>query len=194
MRRSSPGSSDSSASPCTCTKPYGGSSRSVHSVTRGSRASALALADLWKVLKTMQPSSTTNQTGVTSGLPSMPTYASLPVRVPAARNAFISGSVIDVTLLLLAPHDSGNPPCGRDCLLTRHGYGDRHFRESLGGLGGRKLGVEVQGLAGQREMGFADDLGLGRVRVDQLGHIRGFRVPVVDQLALGDKLADPAAH
>src|SRR5215469_5945847 len=43
-------------------------------------------------------------------------------------------------------------------------------------------------------MRFADDLGLGRVRVDQLGHIRGFRVPVVDQLALRDKLADPAAQ
>ena len=53
--------------------------------------------------------------------------------------------------------------------------------------------MEVQGLAGQREMRFADDLGLGWVRVDQLGHIRGFRVPVIDQLALCDELAHPAA-
>jgi hypothetical protein len=52
----------------------------------------------------------------------------------------------------------------------------------------------MQGLAGQCEMRLADDLGLGRVRVDQLGHIRGFGVPVIDQLALGDELANPAAH
>jgi len=51
--------------------------------------------------------------------------------------------------------------------------------------------VEVQGLAGQREVRFADDLGLGRVRVNELGNIGGLGVPVVDQLALGDELAYP---
>ena len=35
------------------------------------------------VLKTTHPSSTMNQTGATSGRPSVPVYASLPVRVPA---------------------------------------------------------------------------------------------------------------
>src|SRR5260370_37027683 len=53
------------------------------------------------------------------------------------------------------------------------------------------LGVEVQGLAGQREVRFADDLGLGRGRGDKLGGVGGLRRPVVDQLALGDGRAAP---
>jgi hypothetical protein len=51
------------------------------------------------VLKTTQPSSTMYQTGVTSGLPSAPVQASLPVRVPSVRNAVTAGSLIEVTRL-----------------------------------------------------------------------------------------------
>src|SRR5216683_211044 len=51
--------------------------------------------------------------------------------------------------------------------------------------------VHVQGLAGEREVRFADRLRLGWMRVDELGHVRWLRVPVVDQLAFGDELAHP---
>src|SRR4029453_14329306 len=51
----------------------------------------------------------------------------------------------------------------------------------------------VQRLAGQREMRFADRLSLGRVHVDELGDVGWDRFPVVDELRLGDQLADPAA-
>ena len=70
VRTSSPGSSDSAASPWTWTKPYGGSSRSTQSVALGSRASARPLTVSFPVLKTREPSSTMNQTRTTSGLPS----------------------------------------------------------------------------------------------------------------------------
>ena len=65
-------------------------------VARGSRASALPLAVSLPVLKTRQPSSTMNHTGVTSGLPLALAKASFAVRVPALRNALISGSVTEV--------------------------------------------------------------------------------------------------
>jgi len=63
VRSSSAGSSDSSASPWTWTNAYGGSSRSTHRLTRGSRASERPLAVSLPVLKTMLSSSTMNQTG-----------------------------------------------------------------------------------------------------------------------------------
>ncbi len=69
VRSSSAGSCDSSASPWTWTNAYGGSSRSTHRLTRGSRASERPLAVSWPVLKTMLSSSTMNQIGATSGRP-----------------------------------------------------------------------------------------------------------------------------
>src|SRR5207344_2915186 len=42
-------------------------------------------------------------------------------------------------------------------------------------------------------MRFADRLRLGGMGMDELGHVRGLGVPVVDELGLGDELADPAA-
>ena len=42
-------------------------------------------------------------------------------------------------------------------------------------------------------MRLANDLRLSGVRVDQRGDVGWLRVPVVDELALGDELADPAA-
>src|SRR5215468_1294396 len=54
-------------------------------------------------------------------------------------------------------------------------------------------GMEVQRFAGQREVRFADRLRLGRMRVDELRHLCGQRLPVVDQLTFGDQLADASA-
>ena len=50
-------------------------------------------------------------------------------------------------------------------------------------------GVCVQGFARQREVGFAERLGLGRMRVHQVRDVVGGRLPVVDQLGLTDLLA-----
>src|SRR5580704_16494773 len=49
-------------------------------------------------------------------------------------------------------------------------------------------------LAREGEVRLADGLGLGRVRVDELGNVGGRRLPVVDELRLGDQLADASAH
>src|SRR5712691_330565 len=54
--------------------------------------------------------------------------------------------------------------------------------------------MEVQWLAGQRQVRLADRLGLSWVRVDELGYVGRERFPVVDQLTLGDELARPRAH
>ncbi len=67
VRTSSVGSSDSSATPCTWMKAYGGCSRSTQIAVRGSRASALPLAVSLPVLSTSSSPSRMNQTGVTSG-------------------------------------------------------------------------------------------------------------------------------
>jgi hypothetical protein len=56
-----------------------------------------------------------------------------------------------------------------------------------------RLAVEVQRLAGQREVRLADDFRLGGVRVDQPRHLGWDRLPVGDQLAFGDELADPCS-
>src|SRR5262249_18832186 len=61
-------------------------------------------------------------------------------------------------------------------------------------VGAASWSVDVQGFAGQRQVRFADRLGLGGVRVDELGDLAGQRLPVVDELGLRDQLADPAAH
>src|SRR5690606_21253981 len=53
--------------------------------------------------------------------------------------------------------------------------------------------VNVQRLTGQGEVRLADRLALGRVHVDELSHIGGERLPVVDELSLADQLAHPAA-
>src|SRR3712207_3249608 len=53
--------------------------------------------------------------------------------------------------------------------------------------------VDVQRLAGEREVGLAQGLALRRVRVDEGGDVVGLGLPVVDQLRLGDQLTDPAA-
>src|SRR5271165_4176547 len=42
-------------------------------------------------------------------------------------------------------------------------------------------------------MRLADRLRLGRMGVDELGYVCGLGIPVVDQLSLGDELADAAA-
>ena len=50
--------------------------------------------------------------------------------------------------------------------------------------------MEVQRLAGKSQHGLADRFGLCRVRVNELGDLAGQCFPVVDQLRLGDELAD----
>src|SRR5688572_20330574 len=55
------------------------------------------------------------------------------------------------------------------------------------------LTVDVQRLAGQREVRLAEGLRLGGVAVDQGGDVGRVRLPVVDQLRLADEFADPAA-
>src|SRR5215510_5871215 len=60
-------------------------------------------------------------------------------------------------------------------------------------MGRMRSAVDVQRLARQREMCLADRLGLGGVRVDERSDLDGHRFPVVDQLGLGDELADPGA-
>src|SRR5690242_15206068 len=59
---------------------------------------------------------------------------------------------------------------------------------------GRRSAVGVQRLAGQHHRRLADDLGQRRVRVHELGDLLRQGLPVVDQLALGDEVAGPAAH
>src|SRR6266516_4208723 len=54
--------------------------------------------------------------------------------------------------------------------------------------------MHVQRLAGKREVRLAKRLGLGWMRVDQLGDLGWQRLPVVNELAFGDELTDPAAH
>ena len=49
----------------------------------------------------------------------------------------------------------------------------------------------MQGFARQREVGFAERLGQGRMRVHQVRDVVGGRLPVVDQLCLTDELTDP---
>jgi hypothetical protein len=51
-----------------------------------------------------------NQMGATSGLPSWPVKASLPVRVPALRKALISGSVTDAARSVYEAAAGGRPP------------------------------------------------------------------------------------
>ena len=53
--------------------------------------------------------------------------------------------------------------------------------------------MHVQGLAGEGQVGLAQRLALRRVRVDEGGDVVGLGLPVVDELGLGDELADPAA-
>ena len=51
--------------------------------------------------------------------------------------------------------------------------------------------MDVQRLAGQRQVRLAERLALRRVRVDELGDLGRERLPVVDQLRLRAQLADP---
>ena len=51
----------------------------------------------------------------------------------------------------------------------------------------------MEGLSGKCEMRLAERLRLGGVRVDELCHLRRQRLPVVDELPLGDELANPGA-
>src|SRR5262245_38913325 len=55
-------------------------------------------------------------------------------------------------------------------------------------------GMEVQRFAGEREVRFTDRLRLARMRMYELCYLGGQRLPVVNQLALGDQLADPGAN
>src|SRR6202034_1597624 len=89
-------------------------------------------------------------------------------------------------LLAFLFQPAGDGALGDALAELRHKYGDRH-------VGDNSLRVEVQWLAGERQMRLADDLGLGRVRVDERGDVIRLRVPVDDELRLGDQLADPAA-
>ena len=50
--------------------------------------------------------------------------------------------------------------------------------------------MHVQRLAGQRKVRLADGLGLGRVRVNELGDVPWHCFPVVNQLRFGDQLAN----
>src|SRR3712207_6155216 len=65
----------------------------------------------------------------------------------------------------------------------------------LGSAGGGVFGsaVHVQRLAGQGQVRLAEGLALRRVGVDEAGDVVGLGLPVVDELGLGDELADPAA-
>src|SRR5262249_36573348 len=90
----------------------------------------------------------------------------------------------DVLALLLEPSRDG--ALGDALAELGHYYGDRHVRCD-------SLGVEVQWLASERQVRLADDLRLGRVRVDERRDIVRLGVPVKDELRLGDELADPAA-
>src|SRR4051794_8879286 len=124
VRSSSAGSSDSSASPWTWTNAYGGSSRSTHRLTRGSRASARPFAVSLPVLNTRPSPSTTNHTGATSGRPLADSQLSLPVRVPWLRKSLTSGSLSAATSGLdrVAPaeHPSFPPHCrGHDPVPPR---------------------------------------------------------------------------
>src|SRR3954451_6402119 len=82
------------------------------------------------------------------------------------------------------------------CALLRQAYG-----RSCGAAGVRwcgrcdapprsggtpRSGVDVQWLAGEREVRLTDRLGLRRVRVDELGALLGERLPVDDQRGLAD--------
>src|SRR5690348_6632415 len=51
----------------------------------------------------------------------------------------------------------------------------------------------MEGLPGKCEMRLADRLRLGGMRVDELRDLGRQRLPVVDELAFGDQLADPGA-
>src|SRR5262252_6841180 len=51
--------------------------------------------------------------------------------------------------------------------------------------------MEMQWFASECEVRLADRLGLGRVRVNKLRYLGRQRLPVVDELAFGDELADP---
>src|SRR5262249_50703434 len=90
----------------------------------------------------------------------------------------------DVLALFLQP--AGDRALGDALTELGHYYGDRHVR-------GDSLGVEVQWLASERQVRLADDLRLGRVRVNEGRDVVGLRVPVENELGLGDQLADPAA-
>src|SRR6185312_6969625 len=78
-------------------------------------------------------------------------------------------------------------------IVTETDIGQRLLRCRQGQ--GRRTGsaVGVQWLAGQREVGLAHCLGLRRVGMDELRDLAGQRLPVVDQLGLGQQLPDPAA-
>ena len=52
----------------------------------------------------------------------------------------------------------------------------------------------VQRLPGERQVGLAECLVLGGVRVHQGRDVLRVRLPVVDQLGLADELADPVSH
>ena len=51
----------------------------------------------------------------------------------------------------------------------------------------------MQRLAGQGQVGLAEGLVLGGVRVHERRDVLGVRLPAVDQLGLADELADPVA-
>ena len=90
---------------------------------------------------------------------------------------------------LLQP--AGHGAFGDALTEAGHGHGDRHGCNDSFWMGRTGQLVDVQRLAGQQQVRLADRLGLGRVRVDELGDLAGQRLPVVDQLRLGDQFADP---
>src|SRR5881392_2563804 len=121
------------------TNAYGATSSSTITAARGFRRRFRPLTESPQVVNTNSSSSSANHTGITCGCPPGPLVASLAVRVPWLRKAWISSGVILRGILGLLPDRRRNRASATRCLQLEHqvGYVDR-------GCGGEALSGRLQ--------------------------------------------------